>query len=153
MRAFKLAGFGLLALLLSAEYVNAQQDGEQQEDPAGQPAGDENENENEGELEELPQKWVDILAQNRLDPSTYQSGVEEKATSTRIFSMEPGTYRENIPLDERMTGLLVGFICTAIFLVAAAILILYDEIKRHETYSKLIDRDLEKFRDDWKYTA
>ena len=48
--------------------------------------------------------------------------------------------------------MIVGFTCTGIFLIGAAILIIYDEIKRHEMYGALIEKDKKKLVRECNYT-
>ena len=50
-----------------------------------------------------------------------------------------------------MLGMIVGFSCTAVFLISAAILIIYDEVTRHKTYDELIRRDLRKFKSSFQF--
>ena len=126
MRAFKIAS----ALLLLACVVSA-----------------------EGTEESYTREQIDEIkaanANKAITAVPYRS--DPKEVTTRVFNFDEGSYQSESDKGDPMLGMIVGFSCTAVFLISAAILIIYDEVTRHKTYDELIRRDLRKFKSSFQF--
>lgn len=83
-----------------------------------------------------------VLAQGQLSTSDITARPyrdEMKASATWVFNLNSNTHREKTEFEgASLIGVSLGFACTGIFLIIAASLIIYDEVKRHKTYEALI---------------
>ena len=102
----------------------------------------------------LAQEAQPDMGCDKSDPVTaYKFENEMKEVSTSRFCVKDGTFREPHKIEGGvLSGMIIGFTCTGIFLVGAAILIIYDEIKRHEMYGALIEKDKKKLVKECNYT-
>ena len=74
-----------------------------------------------------------------------------KEDYTNTWNFADNTHREFPPVEGlSMIGMVLGFGATFIFFVTAVILIVRDEIIRHRTYEKLIERDIRRLKTDHK---
>ena len=72
---------------------------------------------------------------------------DAKPKATWVFNFDENTHREPTTFEGiSLVGFVLGFACLAVFLIIAAAMIIYDEVKRHKTYQTLIDRDIEKLK-------
>ena len=75
----------------------------------------------------------------------------DKESFTETWNFDEDTHREFPPVEGgSLVGMIVGFGCTFIFFTTAVILIVRDEIIRHRTYEKLVERDIRRLKNDHK---
>ena len=105
MRVFKFTSLAVLAALLCADRVVAQ------DEPTN-----------------LPQFWQDRKEENAKYPKSNSEETQLKGTATRYFEQAEGINQGDGEMEDGMTAIIVGFAVTAVFLIIAASLIITDEI-------------------------
>ena len=80
-------------------------------------------------------------------------GLKDKAVFTEKWNFDETTHRASPPIEgSSLIGMILGFGATFIFFTIAVILIVRDEIIRHHTYEKLIERDIRRLKTDCDQT-
>lgn len=85
------------------------------------------------------------------------AGLESESRSnyyTETFADAPNTYGTNEEFEDAyLWGTIIGFIVTGIAMIFAVTVIIYDEIKRHEKFTKDVIDSERVLRSKWQCTA